>query len=390
MTWNEQLLMAIRNVLRAGSKTLLCVLAVCIGIGSVGLTSSLGSSAGSAVNAELRQIGIRGYVFYEKSGDAFSEEAMQVFAQQEGVQSYMPLILSTAGIRLRDQTATAGVLGIDEHLGQVFDLELLHGALPVRGQILENARIAVIDSELAQKAYKRTNVVGKTLLVQLNGATQKLKICAVIQSQAAGVSALFGGSIPHLIYLPYTTLSDFSSQLKTDKVIVSLEENAASISQQLLERLAQVTGRKYRAENLNQYLSSLSNISSILTLLISSIASISLIVGGLGVMNTMIASVETRTREIGIYRALGARQRDIVGIFLLEALVLCVIGGILGILLDGLLLFAINRIVGVHISLQAKSMLSGLALAVSCGLLFGWLPALRAAKLDPICAIRSE
>lgn len=67
MTWNEQLLMAIRNVLRAGSKTLLCVLAVCIGIGSVGLTSSLGSSAGSAVNAELRQIGIRGYVFYEKS-----------------------------------------------------------------------------------------------------------------------------------------------------------------------------------------------------------------------------------------------------------------------------------------------------------------------------------
>lgn len=390
MTWNEQLVMAIRNVLRAGSKTPLCILAVCIGIGSVGLTSSLGNAAGAAVDAELRQIGVRGYVYYEKTGTAFSEEAMQVFSRQEGVQGYMPLILSTAGIRLRDQTATAGILGIDESLGQIFELELMHGALPSRGQILEGAKVAVIDSELAQKAYNRTNVVGKTLLIQLDGVTQKLEICAVIRSQSAGITTLFGGSIPHLVYLPYTTLKNLSAQLETDKIIVSLEETDATVSQRLLSRLAQVTGGEYCVENLNQYLSSLSSISSILTFLISSIASISLIVGGLGVMNTMIASVETRTREIGIYRALGAKQRDIVGIFLFEAMVLCVIGGIAGLLLNELLLLAIYSVSGVRITLQTESMITGLALSATCGLLFGWLPAWRAAKLDPIRAIRGE
>lgn len=390
MTWNERFILAIKNVLRAGSKTPLCILAVCIGIGSVGLTSSLGSAAGTAVDEELQQIGVRGYVFYEKSGASFSRETMQVFARQDGVQSYMPLILSTAGIRLRDQTATAGILGISESLGQVFDLELLHGALPTRGQILEGAMVAVIDGELAQKAYRRTNVVGKTLLIQLDGVTQKLEICAVIRSQSAGISSLFGTSVPHLVYLPYTTLSNLSSQLETDKIIASLEENETSVTQQLLSRLGQATGGEYRAENLNQYLSSLSSIASILTLFISSIASISLVVGGLGVMNTMIASVETRTREIGIFRALGARRRDIVGIFLLEAMVLCVIGGISGILLDAVVLFAIDSAAGIHIPLQAKNVLSGLALSAFCGLLFGWLPAWRAAKLDPIRAIRSE
>ena len=391
MTLPEQILLALKNVLRAGTRTLLCILAICIGIASVSMIMSLGSTASTSIQAELEQIGVRGTTIYSKTGERITDDAMQVMRKSDGISVSMPFALTTGSVRLRNQSAAAGILGIDHQLDRVFQLKLLYGRLPTKGQISSCAKIAVIDEELAQKAYHRSNVVGKHIWITVNGISEKLEICAVIGSQSAGISALLGGNIPYIVYVPYTTLNALSSDIITDKaILIPTEAYNTDTLDALLKRLEHVSGMEYRYENLDHYLSSFQRITSILTLLISGVAVISVIVGGIGVMNTMIASIDARTREIGIYRALGARRRDIIQIFLVESVFLCLLGGLLGIFLNWSFLFIVNTIADIRLKLQVDGILLSIAISSICGICFGWMPACRAANLDPIQAIRGD
>lgn len=391
MTLPDQIFLALNNVLRAGTKTVLCVLAICIGIASVTTITSLGSTAGESVQAELDQIGVRGIVIYSKTGQTLSDDALQVMAQTRDISVCMPLILTSGTVRFRNQTSAAGILGVDQRLDQIFQLTVLHGELPTRGQVAAGEKIAVIDESLAQKAYRRTNVVGKELWIMVNGISEKMKICAVIRSQSAGISTLLGGNVPHILYLPTTTLTALSSELKADKAII-LTENSdfVQISETLIRKLERLSNTTYHYENLDHYLASFSRITDILTVLIGGVAAISVIVGGLGVMNTMIVSVDGRTREIGIYRALGAKRRDMIRIILIESVFLCLIGGALGILLNWIIFSVIATVFDVRIKLRISGVILSIAMSSLCGICFGWLPAIRAANLDPIQAIRAE
>ena len=391
MTLSDQILLALNNVLRAGTKTFLCILAICIGIASVTTIISLGGTAGESVQAELEQIGIRGVVIYSKTGQTLSDDALQVMSQTRDITVCMPLVLTSGTVRFRNQTSVAGILGIDHRLDQVFQLSILHGELPTRGQVTAGEKIAVIDESLAQKAYHRTNVVGKELWITVNGVSEKMKICAVIRSQSAGISTLLGGNIPHILYLPATTLTALSSDLKADKAII-LTENTdfVQIAETLIRKLERLSNTTYHYENLDHYLASFSRITDILTALIGGVAAISVIVGGLGVMNTMIVSVDGRTREIGIYRALGAKRRDMIRIILIESVFLCLIGGILGILLNWIIFSVIATVLDIRIKLRISGIILSITMSSLCGICFGWLPAIRAANLDPIQAIRAE
>ena len=391
MTLTEQILLALKNILRAGTRTVLCILAICIGIASVSIIISLGNTAGSSIQAELDQIGIRGIAVYNKTGEQISDDAIQVMAQSDGISAYMPMALATGSVRLRNQTSAAGILGIDHHLDQVFYLNVLHGHLPTKGQVSTGQKIAVIDEELAKKAYHRSNVVGKNIWISVNGISEKLEICAVISSQSAGLTAIFGGSVPHIVYLPHTTLSTLSSDIVMDKAILIADaHNSAAYLDGLIRQMNRTSGTEYHYENLDHYLSSFQNITHVLTTLIGGVAAISVIVGGLGVMNTMIASIDTRTREIGIYRALGAKRRDIIRTFMIESFFLCLIGGLLGIALNWGLFITIHAIWDITLKLQAGGVLLSIVMASICGICFGWMPAIRAANLDPIQAIRAE
>lgn len=380
-----------KNVLRAGTRTALCVLAICIGITSVSAVLGLGSAAGETVKTEMERIGIGGVAFYHKSGESLQEEAIAVVAQTPGVSAVMPLALVTGSVTLRNLRSSAGILGIDEALGDVFHLEVLHGTLPNAQQIRAGEKIAVVDEEFAQKVYQRTNIIGKKLTVTVNGISEKMEICAVIRSQSAGLSALLGGQLPYLVYVPHTTLGGMSAEATTDKLITAMEEERQEV---LVESILTVLNRKfgnvYRSENLSQYLDSFTTITDAVSLLISGIAAISVIVGGIGVMNAMVSAVDARTREIGIYRALGAKKRDIVQTFMVEALFLCLAGGLGGIALNYVIFLMLNIVAGITIAFQWQSALLSLLIAACCGVVFGILPAIRAARLDPIQAIRME
>ena len=303
----------------------------------------------------------------------------------------MPLILTNGSVRLRSQRSNAGILGIDERLDQVFHLTVLHGKLPTKGQVAAGEKIVVVDEELAQKAYKRSNVVGKTLWISVNGIHEKLQICAVIRSQSENIAHIVGGNIPHFIYLPYTTPKALSADLNTDKVLmVTKNSDPITVSEALVNRSERLSGIVYQYENLDQYLSSFSKITNILTVLIGGVAAISVIVGGLGVMNAMTASIEARTREIGIYRALGAKRRYIILIFLIESVFLCLIGGFMGIVFHWILLTILGTLLKIRVAFRINGIILSIAMAILCGVGFGWLPAMKAANLDPIQAIRMK
>lgn len=390
MSYLDLLTLSGKNVLRAGNRTILCVLAICIGIASVSAVLSLGMAAGNTVQGELDRIGIDGVVFYPKTGYCITDEVVDCVAQMKNVSAVMPLTIVSGTVTLRNVRSNAGILGIDASLDDIFQLDVLYGTLPSAQQIRTGEKIVVIDEELARKAYQRENIIGKELTVTVKGISEKMKICAVIRSQSASLSMLLGSQLPYLVYLPYTALSEMSHTIQNDKLMVSLE----SEEKESVDHIQTILNRRfegsYQYENLNQYLDSFDTIMNTISFFISGIAGISVIVGGLGVMNAMVSAVETRTREIGIYRALGAKKRMIVQNFVLEAILLCLTGGIFGMIVSRLSVFLIEHLLNFKIMFQWNIVFVGLGLSVACGVLFGIMPAIRAAQLDPIKAIRTE
>lgn len=386
----DLLVLSGKNVLRAGNRTMLCVLAICIGIASVSVILSLGLAAGNAVQGELERIGVDGVVFYPKTSDSISDEVISCLKEMENVSSVMSLAIASGNVTLRNVRTSAGILGIDESLADVFHLEVLHGTLPNAQQIRSGEKIVVIDEELAQKAYQRTNVIGKKMTVTVKGVSEKMEICAVIRSQSANISMFLGSQLPHLLYMPYTTLTEMNHTIQVDKIMISLGSKAENVIDDIQKALNQRFEGDFQYENLNQYLDSFNTIMNTISLLISGIAGISVVVGGLGVMNSMVSAVETRTREIGIYRALGAKKRNIIENFILEAILLCLAGGICGITLSVISVHLIEVFIKRQIVFQWNVMTISLGLSILCGVLFGMMPAIRAARLDPIKAIRSE
>lgn len=379
-----------KNVWRAGNRTVLCILAICIGIASVSVVLSLGVTAGNTVQNELNRIGIDGIVFYPKAGYHVPKDAVEAVKEMKDVSAAMPLAIVSGKVTLRNIRSQAGILGIDESIHEVFHLEVIHGALPSAQQIRSGEKIVVIDEEFAKKAYQRTNIIGKELWVTVNGISEKMKICAVIRSQSASISMLIGGQLPYLIYLPHTALDEMSGSITADKLMVAMKHENQEAIEQIQKKLNRQFEGSYQYENLNHYLDSFHVIMDAISLLISGIAGISVIVGGIGVMNSMVSAVETRTKEIGIYRALGAKKRTILQTFVLEAVLLCLTGGICGVMLSKGTIHLIEMFLGVKIQFQWSVVIASLGLSAVCGVLFGMLPAMRAARLDPIKAIRSE
>ena len=393
MKLGDVFLMSARNVRKGGVKAALCILAICVGMTSVCTISAAGTAAAETVSAEIDRIGIKGLAFYSES-DAYTVdmECMAAVKNIGGVKAAMPLSLNYASARLRSMQFSALAIGCGQELPDIFNIELLHGEHISGEDIRTRARVALIDDEMAMLAYSRANVTGKSLSISFGGITESFVIKGVISSQKSGLDMIAGGGIPHMIYLPYSTVDGISTARTSDKIAVSLERNdsAETAAEKAVRTLENLTGAGFSYENLDGYADKLVNITDTVSLLISAVASIAVVVGGIGVMNSMVSAVEARTREIGIYLAVGARRRDIVGLFLSEACRLCLIGGACGAALSMLIFAAASRVFSLHIALSSSMLLYGLGVPVICGLLFGILPACHAAMLTPIEAIREE
>ncbi len=280
------------------------------------------------------------------------------------------------------------MVGGSEELTQVFNLEAEYGRLIEKVDVEKRAKVVLLATTLIEKLFPNISVeeaLGQTVVLE----KQNFKIIGIIKSKGGG--GIGGASMDSHIYIPYTTAYTFNPDKKFLAVYLkvgSKDEIAATKKEAENILLKRYNKDDFSVLEQTEIMDTVSSIFNIINTVLVAIAAISLVVGGIGIMNIMYVTVSERIREIGIRRALGARRNDILYHFLIESVILSLIGGIIGLGLSFLIVLAIQKIFPAYIDLM--SIVLALGVSSLIGIVFGVFPAKKAADLSPIEAIRYE
>ena len=378
-------------------RTFLTMLGIIIGIASVVAVVALGEGSRQQVLKNISAIGTNTIEVFSGTGFGDRRAAAvrtlvpadaDALAQQGYVDSVTPTLSSAVTARYRNVEASATVLGAGAQYFRVKGVKIAQGTAFDADHVRRRDQVAVIDDNTRKTLFPNTpSPVGEVLLL----GSVPVRVIGV----AAKSDSAFGNSEALNIFVPYTTaMSRIVNQNYLRSITVRVRDDAPTDAaeqgiNQLLERRH---GRKdFFVLNTDSIRQTIEATTRTMTLLISSIAVISLVVGGIGVMNIMLVSVTERTREIGVRMAVGARQGDIQQQFLIEAVLVCLIGGVLGILLAlafGAAFAQASK--DFQMAYSTNSMLAAFACATLIGVVFGFLPARSAARLDPVQALARE
>ena len=390
----EAFRMALRAMNAHRMRTFLTMLGIIIGIASVVSVVALGTGARQAILSNISSLGTNTIEIYPGSGfgdlhaarvETLTPGDSVALAGQPFVDSATPGV-ATSGTALRgNRSASVQVQGVSEQYFRVHGLKLGEGAFFGPPGVAGYQQVVVIDANTRSRFFATTeNPIGQTLLL----GNVPVRVVGVVKKDAGAV----GDASLLRVWLPYTTaMARMLGQSHVSSITVRVSD---AISMEAAEQaIARLLTRRHGStdfylSNNAQIRKSIEQTTGILTMMISSIAAIALVVGGIGVMNIMLVSVTERTREIGVRMAVGARRSDILQQFLIESVLVCLLGGVLGIGV-ALALGAGLELADVGFSLvfSAHSILAAFACSSLIGIGFGFLPARRAAQLDPVEAL---
>jgi macrolide transport system ATP-binding/permease protein len=378
-------------------RSFLTMLGIIIGIASVVSVVGLGQGSRQVILKQISSIGTNTVDVYP--GKDFGDEKAasihtltpadaDALATQSYVDSVTPTATTSVTLRYRNVSATGTVNGVGEQYFRVRDMEMAQGQVFDREAVRQDTQVVVIDDNTKRKLFGDTDAVGQVILL---GSVP----CRVI-GVAAHKDITFGNGNSLNVYVPYTTvLGRMLGQAYLRNITVRLADNtpgdvaAAAIVKLLTARHGVQDAFTFSTDTIRK---SIEQVTAALTGLIAMIAAIALIVGGIGVMNIMLVSVTERTTEIGVRSAVGARRSDIMSQFMIEALLLCLIGGGLGVGLALGLAALINKVAGenLRVVISPLSIIVAFGFSTLIGVVFGFMPARNAARLDPVEALARE
>ncbi|MFM5240319.1 MacB family efflux pump subunit [Aeromonas rivipollensis] len=388
--------MALHAMLAHRMRTFLTMLGIIIGIAAVVSVVALGQGARAKVIDDINAMGTNTIDIFpgkdwgdEKAASiqTLNERDLDALLGQPYLEGASPQIATSGQLRYRNKTSSGSVVGVGSDFFRVKGMTLTQGRLLDERDIRSRTAVAVVDGKTIASLLGKTDPVGQVVLV----GTLPVRIVGVVAQETG-----FGPSSQSVnVWLPYSAvMSRLISQNHFSQITIRVKDGVqpALAEQAAVALLTQRHGVKdFFTFSSDSIIKSVEKTTATLTLLVSAIAVISLIVGGVGVMNIMLVSVVERTREIGIRIAVGARQSDILQQFLIEAVMVSLLGGLLGIGLAIFIGFIFSLLVE---SFQMRFSLFSILMAFGCssliGILFGYLPARNAARLDPVEALARE
>ncbi len=398
------------------SRSLLTILGIVIGITAIIMVMSLGQGAQDLILSQIQSIGSKTIAIVpgrQPKGptdiistftDSLKERDVEALTNRSNVPhlaSIMPIVFGSQTAAYGSDTYRPNVFGVNNIFAKLYDIYPETGRLFADDEIKGYADVAIIGSEVKKQLFgdnvADTEIIGKKIKIK----NRNFRIIGILGN--AGQSAFL--NFDQAVIVPYTTAQQYIFGIKYyHRIVVEAdsEENVPVTVEDVKATLRNLHGitnpdkDDFFVETQADAIKTVSSITDSLTFFLAAMAAISLLVGGIGIMNIMLVSVTERTQEIGLRKALGATNENILSQFLLEAIILTGLGGLIGIALGGTLsyfvTFALNRFAGINwvFTLPLSAVILGLTVSSGIGLVFGIYPARQAARKDPIEALRYE
>ncbi|EAE1303402.1 ABC transporter permease [Listeria monocytogenes] len=388
MSLFQSVKLALKQLLSTKFRTFLTMLGIIIGVFSVILLVSIGEAISKNVSTQLGDMGsnLVSVSFYsDNPNDKFTYNDAKSLLN--GTEIGSPEVMQTKEVRTTDKTASNQVTGITEDYASIKNLEVISGRFCSNVDVNYAQKVTVIGSEIAKTYFNNQNPVGK--YVQIAGV--RYVVIGVLKEKG---ESLFG-SADKKLFIPITSAERLFKKDSVDLYYIQTENTEqvpASVKrvEKKMNQLFSTNNEVYTVVNQQQALDTFDSITGTLTMGLGAIAGISLLVGGIGIMNIMLVSVSERTREIGIRKAIGAGSGDILIQFLIEAIVLSLLGGGIGILLGVFSAQLITAASSFEMHVSAATIFLAVGFSMFIGVVFGVVPARKASKKMPIDALRAD
>ena len=405
MFW-ESALMAFEGIKAHKLRSLLTMLGIIIGVGAVIAMTSIGLGVQQKVQNSIAGLGSNLLIIMPGANSPSggvrlaagsnitltNQDAQAIAREVAGINYVAPSVSQSCRIIFGNQNWKTNVQGTTPEFLDIRDFKVAAGTFFSNSDDRVRARVAVLGQTVASNLFGDASPVGRTIRID----AAPFRVIGVLESK--GQSSM-GQDQDDIVIVPLSTaqgrlmgityLNSISIQVENEQMIDQVQEEITHLLR-ARHHLAQNVDDDFTVRNLTALMTTMNETTKTLTLFLGAIAAISLIVGGIGIMNIMPVSVTERTREIGIRKALGATYRHILMQFLIEAIVLSVTGGLIGILLGIGGAYVISTVVGWNTVVSALAILAAFGVTVVIGLFFGIYPARKAALLDPIDALRYE
>lgn len=381
---------AFKNILSNKLRSSLTMLGLIIGIISVILLVGIGTGATSNVKSSVQSLGTGTLtVSIDSSAGSLEYNQVESMLKLSNIESVAPYKSVSATVRNGNTSTNGSIIATTASYLDVMNLTISAGRKLSNIDFNNTSKVCLIGDTVASNLFEDTkteDIPGQK--IKLDG--DNYTVIGVLTATGSSM----GNNVDSMLLIPFTSAKYFDGDTTVNNLYIKVEnenyiESTTTLLENYIANTLSITTDDFSVSSQDSMLDTMSDITDTLSLLLGGIASISLVVGGIGVMNVMLVSVTERTKEIGIRKALGAKRKDILVQFLVEALILCVLGGIIGIGL-GISIGKILQTFGFNFSASSTIILVSFCSSAIIGLVFGIFPAHKASKLNPIDALRTE